>query len=96
MKLHDDGSLSPVQVPEMVLGFAPCPHHDKNGQELVVLVKQGSEHTLRFDRLGFTPSTVSAVGRKRLTAATQAVVVVRVVRRGPELFGAGSRGHRVW
>ena len=38
------------------------------------MVKQGSDHTLRFDKLGYTPSTVSAVGRTRLIAAKQAVV----------------------
>ena len=57
-----------------VLLVLQCPHHDQNGKELVVMVKQGSDHTLRFDKLGYTPSTVSAVGRTRLIAAKQAVV----------------------
>eukprot|EP01043_Picozoa_sp_COSAG02_P069751 COSAG02_NODE_12084_length_1600_cov_1.514990_1_plen_532_part_11 len=74
MKIQDDGSISPVDLPEMVLGFAPCPHHGQNDREMVVLVEQGSEHTLRFDQLNFTPSTVSAVGRNRLIATKQAVV----------------------
>ena len=94
MKLQDDGSLSPVQLPEMVLGFAPCPHHDKNGQELVVLVAQGSEHTLRFDRLGFTPSTVSAVGRKRLISVSPATVCVShlTTRSSERLLRTGKAG----
>ena len=54
------------------------------------MVKQGSDHTLRFDKLGYTPSTVSAVGRTRLIAAKQAVVDSAEALQTPGEGGGGQ------